>query len=85
MNLEQIMNETNKEWQLELAKMKLQWEGVKLQAEAAKLEHPELSEQMDAYLELTKNTLMSLLEDLADDEEELEDMMKDAKFIFGEM
>lgn len=77
--------ELEKEHQLELAKMKLQWEGIKLQAEAEKIEHPELAEQMDAYLELTKKTLIDLLQSLADDKEELEEIKKEVEFVFGKM
>lgn len=83
--LDKMKAEADQKYQLELSKMRLQWEGIKLQAEAAKLEQPELAEQLDNYLELTKTVLFGLLESLAENEEELKDLENDAKFIFGEV
>jgi hypothetical protein len=79
-----LLETLEQEHNTERLTMKLQWEGVKLQAEKEKLEHPELTEQIDNYLKTIKATLYNFLIELADDEEEKQELLTDAKYIFGE-
>jgi len=79
-----LLEALEQEHNTERLTMKLQWEGIKLQAEKEKLEHPELTEQIDDYLKTIKTTLYNFLIELADDEEEKQELLIDAKYIFGE-
>ena len=79
-----LLEALKQEHKTECLTTKLQWEGVKLQAEKEKLEHPELTEQIDNYLKTIKATLYNFLIELADDEEEKQELLTDAKYIFGE-
>lgn len=61
----------------ELASLKIQWEGIKLQLELEKAKHPEIADKIDNYL----NTIKSLIRDeIVEDEEDLADY----KYVFGE-
>lgn len=79
-----LLEALEQEHNIERLTMKLQWKGIKLQAEKEKLEHPELTEQIDDYLKTIKTTLYNFLIELADDEEEKQELLIDAKYIFGE-
>lgn len=79
-----LLEALEQEHNTERLTMKLQWEGIKLQAKKEKLEHPELTEEINDYLKTIKTTLYNFLIELADDEEEKQELLTDAKYIFGE-
>jgi hypothetical protein len=70
-----------KEYKSELAALKLQWEATKLKFELEKAKHPEMAEQIDNYLNLTKSFVRDLI---INDENFDEDDLADYKYVFGE-
>lgn len=72
-----ILEALEKESKSELAALKIQWEGIKLQLELEKAKHPEVADKIDSYL----NSIKSLIRDeIVEDEEDLADY----KYVFGE-
>ena len=70
-----------KESKSELAALKIQWEGIKLQLELEKAKHPEIADKIDNYL----NSIKSLIRDeIMNDDDFDEEDLADYKYVFGE-
>ena len=79
--LENMYDSLEKEYRSELTALKLQWEAAKLQFEIEKAKHPEIAEQIDNYLNLTKSFVR---DSIINDENFDEDDLADYKYVFGE-
>jgi len=79
-----FFKQLDNEYKNDLRAMKLQWEGMKLKIATLKIEHPELTEQLDNYLSLVKQTLYNSMLDDLDDDTERKNLLADLRFILGE-
>ena len=74
---EDYLEELETQHKADLLQLKMQWETIKLQVELEKNKNPEMSEKLDAYLNMLKNSMKELL---SDDE----DSLADYRYVFGE-
>ena len=75
--MEDYLEELETQHKADLLQLKMQWETIKLQIELEKNKNPEMSEKLDAYLNMLKNSMKELL---GDDE----DLLADYRYVFGE-
>ena len=75
--MEDYLEELETQHKADLLQLKMQWETIKLQVELEKNKNPEMSEKLDAYLNMLKNSMKELL---SDDE----DSLADYRYVFGE-
>ena len=76
-DVEDYLEGLEMEYKADLLQLKMQWETIKLQIELEKNKNPEMSEKLDAYLNMLKNSMKELL---GDDE----DLLADYRYVFGE-
>ena len=76
-DVEDYLEGLEMEYKADLLQLKMQWETIKLQVELEKNKNPEMSEKLDAYLNMLKNSIKELL---GDDENSLDDY----HYVFGE-
>jgi len=82
--LEKMIQDLDAEIQYELDMLKIQWEGVKLKAEKAKRDNPELAEEIDNYVQMIKDIGLKTVLKMCDSEEEKQEIKNFEKYIFGE-
>jgi hypothetical protein len=76
-DVEDYLEELETQHKADLLQLKMQWETIKLQVELEKNKNPKMSEKLDAYLNMLKNSMKELLDDD-------EDLLADYRYIFGE-
>lgn len=82
--MEDFLKIMEQEHQAELIQMKLEWERIKLEAAKEKIQHPDLVKEIDDYLATIKSTLYNFVINLADSEDEKQDLHNDVKYVFGD-